>query len=176
MTNQEQRTPENGKGLEMFLVFVAFVLAWPALLLGVVIRWQIKQRTTDPFPYWLGAGVVGACGAIVLITQVNPSPFFFPVMNDITPLVFHMGMSTLKQFALDALPLWERSILVFPWFSLLLELFGPKNLQASLLAKERHRQALQIRKSQRAARRAAKAPDQINGHAILGALIDDPNH
>jgi hypothetical protein len=73
------------------------------------------------------------------------------------------------------LPLWERSVLVFPWCILLAELFSKRSLQSDLLTQERRRRAWQARQSRRAARKAAKAPDQINGQAVLGVLIDDPN-
>lgn len=165
----------NTKELEVFLVLASVIVAWPALLLGTIARWQIKQRTTDPFPYWIGAGAVGALGAIVLITWENPYPFLLLVLHDLVPLVMQIGMPTITHFLHDAIPVWERSILVFPWFLLLIELFSPKNLQASLLAQERRRRAIQASKSKRAARKARNAPNQINGKGVLGVLIDNPN-
>ena len=175
MSMQEQHEQDKSKGLEMFLLFFVIVIAWPALLLGAVTRWQIKQRTTNPFPYWIGAGAVGAIGAMVLVTRENPYPFLLVVLHDLVPLFVQIGIPTLKHFLLDALPLWTRSVLVFPWLALVLELFSPKNLQATLLAQERQRRTIQTRKSRRAARRAVNAPDQINGKGVLGVLIENPN-
>jgi|SRR5450755_1244354 hypothetical protein len=173
--NANQYPPqENNKSVELFLLLVGVVIAWPALLVGVVARWQIR-RLTEPSPYWVGAGIVGALGALLLATRENPSPFLFAVLHDVVPLALHTSSATLKQFLLDALPLWARSLLLFPWCTLILELFSTKNLQTTLLTQERQRRATQARKSQSAARRAAKAPDQINGKAVLGALIDNPN-
>ena len=175
MNTENQSKQESSKGVDVFLLLVCVVIAWPALLVGVVVRWQIKHRCTDPSPYWIGAAAIGACGALLLVTRENPYPFLLRAVNDITPLLLQMGSGTLTRFVLDIAPVWERSVLVFPWLMLVLELFSPKNLQATLLAQERHRRAMQARKSTHAARRVHKAPDQINGKGVLGALIDNPN-
>jgi hypothetical protein len=175
MSTNQQPTQENTKGIEMFLFGVGVILAWPALVLGAVARWQIKQHTTEHYPYWI-AGALGGIGALWLATHSNPYPFLLTTLHDIVPLVFHTSTSTLTRFVLDALPLWERSILVFPLFVVLLEIFGTRSLQATLLAKERQRRAMQARKSQRAAGKAANAPPIIKKKGVFGALIDDLNN
>jgi hypothetical protein len=175
MNAENQPKQENSKGLDIFLVLVCVVIAWPALLVSVVVRWQIKRQCTDPSPYWIAAAAIGACGALLLVTRENPYPFLLRAASDITPLLLQMDSGTLTRFVRDLLPVWERSVLVFPWLMLVLELFSPKNLQATLLAQERRRRAIQTSKSTHAARRIRKAPDQINGKGVLGALIDNPN-
>jgi hypothetical protein len=174
MSQENQSRQESTKGLELFLLLACLVIAWPALFLGVIARWQIN-RTTEPYPYWIGAGIVGVLSIMLLITRTNPYPVLLTVMNDLEPLVLHLSAPTISHFLRDAIPMWERSILVFPWLVLGLELFLPKNLQATLLAQERHHQVIQAHKSRRAARNARKAPNQINGKGVLGALIDNPN-
>jgi hypothetical protein len=175
MNTENQSKQESSKGLDLFLMLVCLVIAWPALLLSVVVRWQIKHRCTDPSPYWIGAAAIGACGALLLVTRENPYPFLLTAANDITPLLLQTSSATLTRFVRDCIPLWERGVLVFPWLMLALELFSPKNLQATLLAQERHHRAMQASKSKHAARRVHNAPDQINGKGVLGALIDNPN-
>ncbi len=173
--NDKQSSPQdNNKSMEVFVLLVGVVLAWPALLLGVVARWQIK-RLAEPLPYWIGAGILGAVGALLLVTRENPSPLLLAVVHDVVPLILHSSRATLMQCVHDVLPLWVRSLLVFPWCILILELFSTRSLQSTLLAQERHRRVSQVKNSQRAARKAAQAPDQINGKAVLGALIDNPN-
>jgi hypothetical protein len=174
MSANQQPQQENTKGLEMFLLFVGIILAWPALLLSVVARWQIRKHTTEQYPYWI-AGAIGFIGALWLATHANPYPFLLTTLHDIVPLMFHLGMATFTRFMVDALPLWERSLLLSPLCTVLLELFGTKSLQTRLLDQERQRRAAQAKKSQDAARKAAKAPDQINGKMVLGPLIDNPN-
>ena len=132
MNAENQPRQESSKGLDIFLMLVCLVIAWPALLVSVVARWQIKHHCADPFPYWIGAVAIGACGALLLVTRENPSPFLLRAASDITPLLLQMGSATLTRFVRDCIPLWERSILVFPWLMLVLELFSPKNLQAEL--------------------------------------------
>lgn len=57
MSSEHQpRLPES-KGLEIALVLLGMIVAWPAFLVGVVARFFIKQRTSDPFPYWIAAGL-----------------------------------------------------------------------------------------------------------------------
>jgi len=175
MNMNQQSKQDDSKSLEMILLLVSIIIAWPALLLGVVLRWQIKQRVIEPFPYWMGAGVLGTLGTYWLASHANPYPLFLMMIHDIIPLVSHFGRSTLLRVMFDALPLWERSLLVCPWIVLVLELFSPKNLQAHLLAQERERRAIQTRKSKRAARRVVKAPTLINGKGVFGAVIDNPN-
>jgi hypothetical protein len=175
MNTENQPKQENSKGLDIFLVLVCLVIAWPALLVSVVARWQIKHHCTDPSPYWIGAAAIGACGALLLVTRENPYPFLLRAISDSTPLLLQMNRRTLLHFVLDIAPVWERSVLVSPWLMLVLELFSPKNLQATLLAQERHRRTMQANKSKYAAHRIRKAPDQINGKGVLGALIDNPN-
>jgi hypothetical protein len=159
----------------MFLLFVALLVAWPALLLAVLARWYIKQHSTNPALYWIGAGVLGALGALLLATRANPYPLFQLVIDDLVELALPKSPITFTHFLGDALPLWERSLLVFPWLTLLLELFGTTSLQTTLLTQERRRREIQTKKSQRAARKATNAPDQLNGNAVLGALIDNLN-
>jgi hypothetical protein len=175
MSQDQQPSQESKKQLEVALLLVALLLAWPAFLLGIVSRQLVKHHTDDPFVYWLGAGILGAVSAWFLYAHANSYPFLLLLAPDVGPLVLHLSRTSAMHFALDALPLWERSILLFPWVTLVIELFTPKHLEASLLAQERQRRAIQAKKSQRAARKAAKAPDQISGKAILGALIDNPN-
>jgi hypothetical protein len=174
-TQQSQTSHGNDKGIELLVLFVCLLVAWPAVLLGVIARGLIKQHTTEPFPYWIGAGVLGAIGALFLAIRANPYPLVLVVTHDLVPLVLHLSMATFMHLVHDALPLWERSLLIFPWCVLLIELFSPRNLQSDLRAGERRRRAIQAKQSQSAARRAASAPDQINGQAVLGALIDNPN-
>jgi hypothetical protein len=161
--------------MEALVILVGVLVAWPAVLIGAVAHVVVKQRAPDPFPYWVGAGVLGSVGAWFLYAHANPYPLLVTVLRDIVPLALHLSGGTLRHFVEDALPLWERSVLLFPWLTLLIEIFAPKNLQASLLALERRRRAIQAKKSRRAAHKATRAPDQIHGHAILGALIENPN-
>ncbi len=47
----------------------------------------------------------------------------------------HLSRAGVLHFVLDILPLWERSVLLFPWLMLLIELFTPKSLQDTLRVK-----------------------------------------
>ena len=175
MNHDQQNRPDNDKRLEVALLLISALLAWPAFLLGATSRQLIKRHTDDPFLFWIGAGVLGAIGAWVLYRYENPYPFFLTLSYDIAPLVLHLSGKTVAHFALDALPLWERSILLFPWLTLLIELFTPTSLEDTLRAQERKRRTIQRQKSKRAARLARKAPDFLNGQGVLGTLIDNPN-
>jgi hypothetical protein len=173
-TNDQPRRDED-LWFEALIILVAILMVWPAVLLGLVVRFLVKWKAPDPLPYWLGAGILGGIGVWFLCTHANPYPLLLVALPDLAPLAIHPGIATLTHFVKDAFPLWERSLLLFPWCTLLLEFFGPKNLQARLLANERQRKASQEKKGRRAARRATRAPDQLHGRAILGALIDNPN-
>jgi hypothetical protein len=175
MRTNDQPRRDQDLWFEALLILVAILMVWPAMLLGAVARFLVKRKAPDPLPYWIGAGILGGIGAWFLSTHANPYPLLVTALSDAAPLAIHLSMATLTRFVQDALPLWERSLLLFPWCTLLLEFFGPKNLQARLLANERQRKAIQEKKSRRAARKATRAPDQIHGHAILGALIENPN-
>ena len=175
MNNDQQNKQYNEIWLEMALLLICLVLAWPAFLLGALSRQIIKHHTNDPFLFWIGAAIVGTVGAWVLYRYENPYPFLLTLSDDIVPLVLHLSIKTAGHFAFDALPLWERCTLLFPWVTLLIELFTPKSLQDTLLVQERKRRALQHHKSKRAARLAQKAPDFLNGQGVLGTLIDNPN-
>ena len=132
MNTENQSKQESSKGVDVFLLLVCVVIAWPALLVGVVVRWQIKHRCTDPSPYWIGAAAIGACGALLLVTRENPYPFLLRAVNDITPLLLQMGSGTLTRFVLDIAPVWERSVLVFPWLMLVLETLQPEEFTSHL--------------------------------------------
>jgi len=175
MKENKQSPQENNRGLEMFLLFLGMVIVWPAFVLGAIARLLIKHHTTEQYPYWIGAGMLGALGTVFLCTRANPYPFVLTLSQDIVPLAVHVSGTTLMNFVHDAFPLWTRSVLVFPLCTLALELFGIKSLETTLLAKEQQRRVIQVKKSQHAARKVRKAPDHINGKAVLGALIDNPN-
>jgi len=175
MNQDQQPRQDKDTRLEVVLLLVGLLLAWPAFLLGIVSHQLIKRHINDPLMYWISAALLGTIGVWVLFTHANPYPFLLVFSHDVGLLVRHLSAATAKQVVLDALPVWERSIVLFPWVSLAIELFAPKNLEATLLAQERQRQAGQVQKSHRAARKVANAPDQINGKAVLGALIDNPS-
>ncbi len=175
MSTENQPRQNNDKWLEMALLLVGAVVAWPALLIGAVVRLFIKQRTTNPQPYWILVVVFGVAGTLLLYAYANPYPFLLVLFHDVLPLLLHMDGSTLRRFFLDALPLWERSVLAFPICTLVIELFSPKNLEQTLLAQERQRKATQLHRSKEAVKKTRKAPKQINGKGVLGALIEDPN-
>lgn len=175
MSQDQQPRQQTDKRLEVGLLLAALLLAWPAFLLAVVSRYVIKRHTDDPFIYWLSAGILGTVGAWVLYSHANPSPLLLILSHDIGPLVLHLSTTTGMHFVHDALPLWERSILLFPWVTLVIELFTSKSLEATLLTKARRRKAIQARKSQWAARKAVSAPLLANKKGVFGVLIDDPN-
>jgi len=175
MNDNKQSPQENNRGLEMLLLLLGLVMAWPAFVLGAIARLLIKHHTTESYPYWIGAGILGALGTVFLCTRANPYPFVLTLSQDIVPLVVHISGTTLTNFVHDAFPLWVRSVLVFPLCTLLFEWFGTTSLETTLLAKEKQRQVIQVKKSQHATRKVRKAPDHINGKAVLGALIDNPN-
>jgi hypothetical protein len=173
-TNDQPRRDED-LWFEAIIILLAVLMVWPAMLLGVLVRLLVKWKAPAPLLYWIGTGILGGIGAWFLCTHANPYPLLVTALSDVAPLAIHPSMETLTRFVKDALPLWERSLLLFPWCTLLLEFFGPKNLHARLLASERQRKVNQEKKSRRAARKAIRTPDQIHGHAILGALIENPN-
>lgn len=176
MSMQQQSPQQHHNGSDSWLLLVAVLLAWPALLSGALLRKLIKRDPTRQTWYWLGMGMLGAGGLAFLIARANPYPLLPALVHDLVGLFLHTGLSAVKRLIEDALPLWERSLLLVPGMTLVLELFGPKNFRASLLAQQRQRKVLQRQQSRRAARKAGKAPDQIHGQAVLGALIDNPNN
>ncbi|HEY7418702.1 MAG TPA: hypothetical protein VH593_26220 [Ktedonobacteraceae bacterium] len=175
MRMNDQPRRDQDLWFEALIILLVVLMVWPAMLLGVVVRFLVKWKAPAPLLYWIGAGILGGVGAWFLYTHANTYPLLVTALSDVAPLAIHPSMITFTRFVRDALPLWERSLLLFPWCALLLELFGPKNLQARLLASERQRKASQEKKGRRAARKATSAPDQLHGHAILGALVDNPN-
>jgi hypothetical protein len=176
MSTQQPSPQERRSGPDPWLLLVAVLLAWPALLLGALLRKLIKRDPTRQHWYWVSLGLLGAGGLVFLVTRANPYPLLPALVHDLVGLFLHAGPIALKRLVEAALPVWERSLLLMPGLTLVLELFGPKNFRATLLTQERQRKAIQIRQSQRAARKAGNAPDQIKGQAVLGALIDNPNN
>jgi hypothetical protein len=157
------------------LLLVGTVIAWPALFLALLFHLLMKQQTRNQHLFWISAGILGLGGVAWLFARANPSPFLLQAWSDFPSLISHWSKTTAFHLLRDLLPLWERSVLLFPICLLMMELFRPKNLQASLLAQERQHRTIQVRKSKRATHRARKAPDQINGKGVLGVLIDNPN-
>jgi hypothetical protein len=170
MSQENQPRQETDKRLEVVLLLVALLIALPAF-----VRLLVKRSTNAPFPYRMCAGVLGALGAWFLYAHANPSSLLLGLARDVKPLALYLSRASVLHVMLDILPMWERSVLLFPWLTLLIELFAPKSLQETLLAQESRHHAIQVSKSQQAAHIAQKAPDQINGKAVLGVLIDNPN-
>ncbi|SRR5581483_6374490 len=171
-----ENQPRSGKDtkLEMLLVAVGLLLAWPALIMAYVTRLIIK-RTRHAHLYWLLVGGLGLAGALLLYLRANIYPLVLTESRDIAPLVFHLNGTTILRFLSDAWPVWAWSMCVFPWLALLIELLSPRSLGEHLLAQEKRRRARLARKSKRAARKVRKAPEQINGKGVLGILIENPN-
>ncbi len=71
MGSEYQPGPPESKGLEIALVLLGVNVAWPALLVGVVARFLIQQRTRNPFPYWIAAGGLGAVGPTGCATRLQ---------------------------------------------------------------------------------------------------------
>ncbi|HET8911296.1 MAG TPA: hypothetical protein VFN23_07530 [Ktedonobacteraceae bacterium] len=174
---QQNQQPRQGddKRVEALLFFVALLLAWPAFLLGAVCYHLLKRYTKGAFFYWLGAGMLGVLGAWVLWTHANPVRLLIALEHDVFPLALHFSKANAIHFVLDALPLWERSLFLFPWMILLFQAVRPKRFEMTLLGKERHKRAIQARKSARAARKAAHVPDTVNQKGVFGVLIEDLN-
>lgn len=176
MSTEKNQTGESDSSrFKIVLLLIAAVIAWPALLFGAVVRLLIKQRTTNPQPYWILASLLSVVGCLFFYIYGNPYPFLLALFHNVVPLLFHLDNTTLRGFFLELLPLWERSVLLFPLCTLVIELFSPKSLEQTLLAHERQRKARQVQKSKQTARKLRKAPNQINGKGVLGALIEDPN-
>src|SRR5437667_259830 len=134
--NTENQTQHSGndRSLAILLLLVGTVIAWPALFLALFSRMLLKQLTRSQHLFWISAGVLGLGGAIWLFAYANPSPFLVRAFSDFPLLIWHWSQITALHVLRDLLPLWERSVLVFPICLLSIELFRTKNLQASLLA------------------------------------------
>ena len=170
--NQDQRPTDVGRWAEIVLIVVVMLAAWPALLLAVFARLCIK-RASHPQPLWIGAACLGLAGAIFLYLRADIYPLFRVELSDVVPLFLHFNRVSLTRLLLAAWPVWVRSLLVFPLVAALMEFFSPRNLQGQLFAQERKRLAGQEHKRRQAARKVRKTPDQINGQAVLGVLIED---
>jgi hypothetical protein len=158
--------------VEIALVVIVLLAAWPALLLAVVARVCIK-RASHPQWLWISAACFGLVGAIFLYLRADMYLLFRVELSDVVLLFLHFNRTSVIHLLLAAWPVWVRSLLVFPLVAALMEFFSPKNLQEQLFAKERRRLVGQERKRRRAVRKARKAPDQINGQGVLGVLIED---
>ncbi len=176
MNGQQPSPQERHNGPDPWLLMLAALLAWPALLLGTLLRKLIKRDPARQTWYWLSLGLLAVGGLTFLVARANPYPLLPALVHDLVILFLHPGQPAITRLLEDALPLWERSLLLVPGLALVLELFGPKNFRASLLAQQRQQKAIQRQQSQRAARKAGKAPDQIHGQAVLGTVIDNPNN
>ena len=170
--NRDQRPTDVGRWAEIALIAVILLAAWPALLLAVVARLCIK-RASHPQWLWIGAACLGLAGAIFLYLRADIYPLFRVELSDVVLLFLHFNRTSIIHLLLAAWPVWVRSLLNFPLVAALMEFFSPKNLQEQLFAQERTHVARQERKRRQAARKVRKAPDQINGHGVLGVLIED---
>ncbi len=175
MSTENQPRQNQNTLFEIGLLLVVVVLAWPALLLGAITRLGIKNGTTNAQLSWVLTGIFGGACALFLYLYVNPYLFLLVLFHDVAPLFLHIGGVTFRRFLVDALPVWERSVLLFPLCALVIELFSHTSLEQTLLSQERQRQARQTQKSKQSAIKVRKAPDHINGKGVLGALIEDLN-
>lgn len=156
----------------VIILIVAFILAWPAVLLGFLIGWTIKRREF-PIPVWPALLILGLGGLWLLVTHLSYVSLFQAMINAIPPFTRWNRLGTWETFLPFMLPLWVRSLFVIPLGGLLIFLF-PQSLEEQLLSQEKRAQAARERASQRASRLVTRAPDQIKGHAVLGTIIDNP--
>lgn len=174
MSQHNQSPQPTTRGLDLFFILIGLLLAWPAMFVSFLIHWSLKRHPSWQASTRISAAILGALGALVL-TRTTPVPIALTAFHALESLIVHRENSMLLLFLQDALPVWERTLLVFPWGILLLDLVLPKSLQATLMEEERQRRRRQVQRSRHAARKALKAPQQINGKGVLGAVIDNPN-
>ncbi len=161
--------------LHVVLFLCTMLLAWPALFVGFLLRAVLKQ-STNPRLHWLLATGLGLSAAAFLYLRGNIYPLVLAEANHVVPLILHTSGATVMQLLTSAWPVWFRSILLSPLVAALIEFFSAKSLEVRLLTQERQRRSRQQRTSHQAARRVRKAPTQIHGQAVFGAVIEDPGN
>jgi hypothetical protein len=171
--NHDRHQPAAYEWPGIALVVVLLLAAWPNLLLAVMARLYIR-RASHPYWWWAGAVCLGLAGAFLLYLHGDIYPLFRVELRDAVSLFVNFNRASIMRLLLAAWSVWLRSLLVFPLVAALMEFFSPKNLQEQLFAQERRRIARRERRRRRAARDVRKSPDQINGQAVLGVLIEDP--
>ncbi len=154
------------------VLIVALVLAWPAVLFGVLLGWTIKRREL-PAIVWPLLLVIGLGGCWLLVAHLSYVSLFQAMTNAIPPFTRWNHLETWRTFLPFILPLWVRSLLVIPLGSLLIFLI-PQNMEEQLLSQEKRAQSRWERARRRARRLVDRAPDQMKGHAVLGVSIDPP--
>ncbi len=156
----------------VIVLLVALILAWPAVLLGLLVGWTIKRREL-PALVWPLLLVLGLGGLWLIVTHLSYGSLFQAMTNAIPPFTRWNHLETWRTFLPFLFPLWVRSLLLLPLGSLLIFLV-PQSMEQHLLSQEKRAQARRERASYRASRLVARVPDQIKGHAVLGVSIDDP--
>lgn len=155
--------------LTALLLGIALVLAWPALLLGLLIglagkRWQF------PLLAWLGLTVLGLGGLWLLCFHTGTALALHRMIQHIPPFTSWSHLPVLLAFLPFLSPFWLRSLLITPLFALAVHLL-PTHMEEQLLRQERERVSAQERASRRAKRRVRRVPDQLEGKAVLGSII-----
>ena len=168
----QETQPESQFPLIALLIALALFLAWPAVVLGLSLGFWAKRRQVHTL-VWLGLACLGLCCLWLLCLYVGYVPLLQAMVNAIPPFYHWNRLGVWGAFLPHLIPLWIRSLLLTPVCALSVHLF-PKGMEEELLSKERDRLTKQERASQRAKRRLRDVPDQIEGKAVLGAIIQTP--
>lgn len=145
----------------LIVLVVGVLLAAPALVVGVVVLWWAKrlwQRVA------VGIGVL--VGAVVLyflrdrLLLVVEDVVWAVVDADVMSVVMGVGQ------------LWLLTLPTAPVFALVLPLVRLRNPEQVELGVERRKDAAKERRRERARRKVATAPEQIDGELVLGAAAE----
>src|SRR5437899_848496 len=94
---------------------IAMLLAWPALLLGLLIGFAGK-RWQFPLLAWGGLAVLGLGGLWLMCFHIGTIAALHIMIQHIPPLTTWAHLDTLRTFLPYMFPLWLRSVLVTPLF------------------------------------------------------------
>lgn len=159
--------------LKIAFAIVVMLVAWPALLLAFLLHRAIRQFVPS-LMLTLVTGIVGIGALYLLFQWLDPLPLFQVELADAGGLLSHHSIADVSHFFSVAFPVWLRGLLVSPLIVAGMEVLQPTNLERELLLKEKQRHTRLARRARKAIGKARNAPDEIDGQAILGILIDNP--
>lgn len=172
-SEQRHQAPQTDPVIVAVVASILGLLAWPPLLLGVILRLMLKHREF-PLIVWFLVGFLGLGGLWLIIAHTGYIRSFQTMTKAILPST-RWSWNGAVQFAIHYMtPLWLDSLLVTPLCAALLELLLPKSLEERLLAQDRDEQAKHERATKRAKRKLQRLPAHIKEQAVIGVVVKSP--
>lgn len=176
MKQQQRQTPESSMFEESIIVACVLLalcaLVWTALLIAFLVHLCTRNRVQQPL-LWLVMFLLGIGGGWLWFMVFHTLPYITSTIDDVVRMIQHSNIQGWR-IVHDLVPIWMRSLLLFPLCVLVIDLLRPISLETRLRQRSQQQQAIRKQQSQRARRNVRTCPEIRKGKAVLGIVI--PSH